>query len=175
MRIALAALAALAFAGAARAEVVRQDATSFTSRNAVEARATPERAFAALGEVARWWNPSHTYSGDAARLSLPLQPGACFCETLPGGGVAHARVVMAWPAQGLLRLEGALGPLQQEGVSGALTFEVKAKGDGVEVVQTYAVGGARTGLAETLAGPVDQVMREQMTRFARYLASGRPE
>ena len=175
MRIAMAALAVVSLAGAARAEVVEQSGGAFKVRNVVEVPVRADRAYAALGEAARWWNGGHTYSGSAANLTLPLQPGACFCETLPGGGVAHGRVVLAWPAQGMLRIETALGPLQEEGVSGALTFVIRAKGQGVEVVQTYAVGGGRPGLAAALAGPVDQVLREQLQRYARYLETGRPE
>ncbi|HEY8615269.1 ATPase [Phenylobacterium sp.] len=176
MRIMLAAAAVLACAGAAHAEVVRQDETSFQLRNVAQAKATPARAYAALGEIGRWWNGAHSYSGQAANLRLELKPGGCFCETLPdGGGVEHARVVMAWPSQGTVRLDGALGPLQQEGVAAALTFEIKANGDRVEIVQTYAVGGARPGMAKAFAGPVDAVMREALTRYARYLDTGKPE
>lgn len=175
MRIALAALAALSLAGAARAEVVEQSSGGFKVRNVAEVPVRADRAYAALGEVGRWWSSGHTYSGSAKNLTLPLHPGACFCETLPGGGVAHGRVVLAWPAQGMLRIETALGPLQEEGVSGALTFMIRAKGRGVEVVQTYAVGGGRPNLAEALAAPVDQVLREQLQRYARYLETGRPE
>ena len=37
-------------------------------------------------------------------MTLTLKPGGCFCEALPGGGVQHGVVIMAWPAQGLVRL-----------------------------------------------------------------------
>jgi hypothetical protein len=163
----LAAVLALS-AGVSRAEVVAQGQAGFTTRNAVEVAASAEKAFAALGEVGRWWNPTHSYSGKAENLSLELKPGACFCEALPGGGVRHAVVALAMPPS-TLRLDGALGPLQAEGVSGALTFEIKPKGAGVEVVQTYKVGGAAG-----YAAVVDQVLAEQLRRFERYLETGRP-
>ncbi|MCR5878210.1 ATPase [Phenylobacterium sp. J367] len=176
MRIALAACAALTLAGAARAEVVRQDDTSFQLRNVVQSKTTPQKAYAALGEIGRWWNGAHSYSGQASNLRLELKAGGCFCETLPdGGGIEHGRVVMAWPSQGTLRLDAALGPLQQEGVSAALTFEIKPKGDGVEIVQTYAVGGARPGMPKAFAAGVDAVMREALTRLGRYAETGKPE
>jgi hypothetical protein len=172
----LAGAVALTFSAAARAEVGAQWDTGFELRNTVEADVGAARAYQALGEIGGWWSGAHTYSGSAANLSMPLKPGACFCEALPEGGVAHGTVVLAWPAQGTVRIDGALGPLQALAVSGALTFQVKPKGAGrVEVVQTYAVSGGRPGLARDLAGPVDQVMREQLVRFGRYLATGKPD
>lgn len=167
--------AALSVAGAARAEVVEQSDTAFRLRNVAEAPATPAQAYAALGEVGRWWSAEHTYSGKAANLSLPLEANACFCERWPGGGVVHGTVVLAWPDQGLLRLAGGLGPLQEEGLSAALTFQIRPKGGGVEIVQTYSVGGARPGLPRQYAPIVDQVLREALTRYAAYLRTGKPE
>lgn len=168
----LAGACALALAGAARAEVVDQWDTGFTVRNSVTVPLRADRAYQALGEVGRWWSSQHTYSGDASNLTLPLKPHACFCEALPGGGVAHGTVVLAWPAQGMLRLDTALGPLQELGVSGALTFTVKPGGNQAEVVQTYRVSGGKPGLAKELAAPVDQVIREQLVRYQTYLAKG---
>lgn len=174
MRIACTAFAALAFATTAGAEVVRQDDGGFQLRNVAQVKATPARAYAALGEIGRWWNGAHSYSGRAANLSLELKPGGCFCESLPdGGGVEHGRVLLAWPAQGLLRLDAPLGPLQPEGLSAVLTFQIRPNGDGVEVVQTFAIGGTRPGLASQLA--VDQVVGEALARYARYLETGKPE
>jgi len=57
-------------------------------------------------------------------------------------------VALAWPDHGTLRLEAVLGPLQDEGAAGALTFVIKPKGSGVEVVQTYNVGGLRAASAK---------------------------
>ena len=52
---------------------------------------------------------------DAKNLSIDARPGGCFCEKLPnGGGVEHARVVYVAPRE-VLRLSGALGPLQGVG------------------------------------------------------------
>jgi hypothetical protein len=41
-----------------------------------------------------------------------------------GGSVEHLQVVYAAPGQGL-RLRGALGPLQTEGVDGTLSWALK--------------------------------------------------
>jgi hypothetical protein len=173
MRTAILAAVLATIAGVARAEVTAEADAGFTTRNVVEVAARADKVFAALGQVGRWWNPAHSYSGKAENLTLELKPGGCFCEALPGGGVRHATVAMVMPPS-TLRLDGALGPLQAEGVSGALTFELKPKGESVEVVQTYRVGGGAPGLSKAYAAIVDQVLAEQLTRFERYVETGRP-
>ena len=58
------------------------------------------KAFAAFGQVGQWWSKEHTYSGDAARMSLQLRPGGCFCEPLDGGGgIEHMRVTYVQPGE----------------------------------------------------------------------------
>lgn len=174
MRTIIAAAVLVLTAGAARAEVTARSDTGFTTRNVVEIAGTADQTYAALVQVGRWWSPEHTYSGRAENLSLEAKAGGCFCEALAsGGGVKHAQVVMAMPAS-MLRLDGALGPLQAEGVTGALTFEIKAKGSGVEVIQTYKVGGGDPALAKTFATAVDQVLTAQLERFERFVETGRP-
>lgn len=166
-------LAAALLAGPASAEVVSAGAGGFVVRNTVEVSAPPDVVYAALGRPGRWWEKSHTWSGDSGNLSLQLVPGGCFCERWSGGAVEHLRVVTARPGE-LLRLAGALGPLQGEGVSGALTFQLKAKGDVTEVIQTYTVRGFSEAEAKQWSAPVDGVLRAQLQGLEKYVESDRP-
>src|SRR5204863_72537 len=120
-----------------------------------------DRVYAALGEVGHWWDPSHTFSRDAANLSMELRAGGCFCERLKdGGSVQHLQVVYAAPGQGL-RLRGALGPLRTEGVDGALSWRLKAGEGGTSVTLSYVLGGyIRSGM-EQWAPEVDRVLAEE--------------
>jgi hypothetical protein len=63
----------------------------------------------ALGDVGRWWNAEHSYSGDAANLSLDVAPGGCFCERWKDGSAEHGRVIMAFKDK-TLRLPGTAWP-----------------------------------------------------------------
>jgi uncharacterized protein YndB with AHSA1/START domain len=175
MRIAiLAVLAAMTFAGAARAEVVESGPQGFRLKAVRQIKAPPARVYQAIGEIGRWWDGEHSYSGDARNITLPLQANACWCETIPGGGsVRHGVVVLAWEAQGMIRIDAALGPLQDEGVSGALFFQAKPKDGGTELTVTYNVGGARDFIAK--AGPgVDGVLNGAWDRLKRYVETGKP-
>ena len=157
----------------AGAEVVERSATGFTVKTVVTIAAPPERAFRALvDEVGRWWDPSHTSSGDASNLSIAASPGGCFCETLKNsGGVAHAVVNHVVPGE-LLRMTGALGPLQEHAVTGTLTWQFSASGEGTTATLTYSVGGYFPGGLEKIASPVDQVMSDQLRRLKAHLERG---
>lgn len=141
---------------------------------ALEARATvpvsPAEAYAALARIGRWWDSAHTYSGDAANMTLEPRAGACFCEAIPadGGSIEHGRVIYARPGQAL-RVQAALGPLQSEAVLGTLTWSLRAVDGGTEITQAYVVGGYMRGGFEAVAPLVDQVMATQLRRLAEHL------
>ena len=61
----------LAVAGPASAEVKSATPTGFEIVTMATISAPADRVYAALGEVGRWWSPSHTFSRDAGNLSLP--------------------------------------------------------------------------------------------------------
>jgi len=137
--------------------------------------ASPAKAWKALvGEVGQWWNPDHTYSGDARNLLIDARAGGCFCERLSGGGgVEHLRVVNVAPP-GLLRMSGALGPLQGSGVAGALTFKLSPAPKGMKLELTYSVGGLFEGGFEKIGPGVDAMLTEQVGRLKRYIETGKP-
>jgi uncharacterized protein YndB with AHSA1/START domain len=157
-------------ASGARAEVAERWDTGFKLVNVVQVSAPPDRVYQALGEIGRWWDPEHSYGGT---MSLELRPGGCWCEPTAGGGVRHGAVEMALPGQ-TLRLSGGLGPLQQEGLSAVLTYQLNAKDGGTEVTQTYMIGGARPDVIKQFPAPVDGVIKAALLRFERYVETGKP-
>jgi uncharacterized protein YndB with AHSA1/START domain len=164
---------ALTVAGPATAEVKSATPNGFEAATTVTIAASPDRVYAAFGEVDRWWSSSHTFSRASANLSLELRAGACFCERLKGGGsVQHLQVVYAAPGEGL-RLRGALGPLQVEGVDGALAWTLKPTEGGTSLTQSYVVGGyIRSGM-EQCVSRVDRVLDEQLQRLKSFV-EGKP-
>ncbi len=162
--------AALLLATPSHAEVKSTTDVGFEVSRTLTINATPTQVYRALGLPARWWSKAHTYSGDARNLSIVLRAGGCFCEKIPAGGgtVEHARVVYAQPGK-LLRVQGSLGPLQSEGVTGTLTWALKAVPGGTEVTQNYVVGGYIRSGARGFAAPVDQVLGEQLSGLKTYL------
>lgn len=155
------------------AEVVDVAATGFQVKHTATVSVTPAVAYAALLEPSRWWHPSHSFSGDAANLSLDAKVGGCFCERLPGGGAEHLRVVHLAPGQ-LLRLAGALGPLQAFGLAGSLTWRLTDAAPGTRIELTYDVGGHMAGGFDKIAPAVDGVLGTQLARYRAFVQTGNP-
>ena len=139
-----------------------------------ETKAAARDLYRALGRIEQWWNASHSYSGKASNLSMPLQAGGCFCERWEQNSVEHARVVNAIENR-LLRLSGALGPLQSLGVEGVLSFAIEEKDGRTTLDVTYRVAGPATAGLDRLAAPVDSVIAEQAKRLVSFAETGRPE
>lgn len=154
---------------AAQAGVDDAGATGFAISESADIAASPDQVYQALIQPSRWWSPDHTYSQDAANLTLDAKAGGCWCESLPGGGsVQHMVVVNAMPGK-LIRLRGALGPLQSMAVEGAMTFALKGDGGLTHLTASYAVGGySKTGFTE-IAVTVDRVFGEQIERLQRFI------
>jgi uncharacterized protein YndB with AHSA1/START domain len=158
------ALACLGLSGVdAWADVVDKSASGFTVRTTVTVAAAPQRVYQDLLNVGAWWDNEHTYSGEAKNMTIVAQPGGCFCEKYAGGAVEHGRVVNVSPNK-LLRLSGALGPLQELATTGTMTWTIEPakQGSGSTLTMTYAAAGYAPGGLDKLADIVDTVLAQQV-------------
>lgn len=156
------------------AKVVDSAENGFTVQHSVTVDASPAKAYQALVNVAAWWHPDHTWSGDSNKLSLEPKAGGCFCERLNGqGSVQHLEVVYADPGK-LLRLRGGLGPLQSMGVTGSMSFDFSENAGSTMVTLTYQVGGYYPQGLNTLADVVNEVLSMQLVRFEEFVKTGKP-
>jgi hypothetical protein len=168
----LAAIALLTSSPAA-AEVVSAGPSGFEVRQTVNLVVPADIAFSSFRDVASWWDPEHTYSGDSANMSLNLAPGGCFCERFPkGGGIEHMRVTYLDPGKRVV-LTGALGPLLYEATAGVMDVQVKSTAGGSQLILDYRAAGFFKGGADKLAPAVDEVLAGQMKRL-RVFATARP-
>jgi hypothetical protein len=161
-------MAAALWCGAAAADVKQASADAMVIQIKAEVALDRDAAWARLLDISRWWNGEHTYSGSAESLSVDAVAGGCWCEFWDGGEVEHGRVIMVMPKQ-TLRFATALGPLQEMGVNGALTLTLSDGGSAGKTAITldYKVtGGSLSGL-DRIAPVVNQVLNEQVTRFAK--------
>lgn len=170
----LAALLGSGAGGRAVAATSEVSPTGFLVTHRHEVTATPHRVYEALAEIDKWWNGGHSWSGQAANLSLATQAGGCFCERWGASSVVHARVIHAVEGR-MLRLEGSLGPLQALATTGVLTFAMAPKDGGTALVVTYRVAGHEAAGLQPLAGPVDGVIGEQVRRLVAYLETGKAD
>jgi uncharacterized protein YndB with AHSA1/START domain len=175
MRRTLTVLSLLMLAPAAGADVVESTANGFTTKTTTEISAVPRAVYLALtAQIGGWWDPQHTWSGDAKNMAIDPRAGGCFCEKLANGGsVQHMTVILAEPGK-TLRMRGALGPLQEQAVVGTLTWSLTEAASRTRVEMTYVVGGYMRGGFEPVAKLVDGVLATQLQRLKQYIESGRP-
>jgi hypothetical protein len=159
---------------AARADVADSAANGFTVKLAVAIKASRQDVYRRLVyNVGDWWDSTHTFSGDAHNLSIDDKPMGCFCEKLSSGGaVRHMEVVNADPNKTLV-LVGGLGPLQSMAVTGSMTIQLAAEGEGTKLAVVYAVTGYFPAGMNTLAAPVDAVLTQQFTRLKSLIENGK--
>ena len=168
-------LAVVALAGTAQAKVTLSEPGQAEIAYDLHVSAKAAGAYAAVVQPERWWDPDHTWSGDAKNLSLDARAGGCWCEALAqGGSVEHMRVVFVQPGK-VLRLTGALGPLQSQPLTGVMTWSFKDDPDGGSTISfRYRFAGP---LDAKENGPpvVDAVLGEQVRRLQHYLETGAPQ
>jgi hypothetical protein len=155
--------------GTSVAAVVDSSSYGFTVRYEQTLPLTADTLFVIFHrDVDKWWDPDHTWSGNAANLSIEPFANGCFCEKLSNGGsVRHMNVIFSDPGK-VLRMEGGLGPLQQFAVNGVMTLEIKPDSTQTRVSLTYSLGGYIPGGAAKFAPLVDQVLGVQFKRFVGF-------
>lgn len=180
MRICVLATIAAAISAATplAAEVIEQKEGHFVTKDEAVVEADLKETWLALIQPAKWWNSAHTWSGDAANMTITPQGGGCFCERIPEvdepgrftleGSVEHMRVVQAYP-EAALRMIGALGPLQSEPVTGVLTIALSKTDEGTRIVWEYNVAGAMRFKTAEISKAVDGVMTQQLGGLAKLL------
>ena len=155
----------------AAAEVQQSAADSGIIVHRFQVSASPDVAWSALTHPERWWPSDHTWSGNAANMRLRAEAGACFCENWGENSVEHGRVIMALPGK-LLRINGALGPLQDMAVTGVLSIKLAAKDGATEATVTYRLSGDPSHKLDVgLIQAVDKVLGQQFGSFASYASN----
>ncbi len=172
-------LLGLAASTSALAEVTATSDLGFVVERSVIVPADASATWRELVRPADWWQSAHTWSGNAANLTLDPRAGGCFCEALPQAkdmtarGVAeHMRVIQLAPGR-MLRMSGALGPLQGEAVQGTMTVTLTPLADGTTIKLAYVVGGYIRMNTAQMAPAVDGVLGAQLAGLAARLGGAR--
>ena len=168
----------------AQGAVIDRADNGFTVAHTARVAKTPTEVWDMLRAPARCWPSDHSWSGNADNFYLDAQAGGCFCEQMPvsdadkakglfSGSVQHAQVLFLQPGA-LLRLSGALGPLQGEALTGTLTVQIRAIEGGSAIRFDYVVGGYSRVLLDRLAPAVDTALGHQLRGLAEALGGALP-
>lgn len=175
-------MAAIVLVSPASAEVKSSSETGFNIIHIATVNAAPDDIWKRLIAPKDYWSKAHSWSGSSAGFYIDAQANGCFCELFQEadtngkiktvGSVEHMRVIFAQPGK-VLRMQGALGPLQSEAVLGTLTVAMEpVKGTTTTRVSfSYVVGGYMRYKVSEIAPAVDKVLGEQ---FRNMLAPFTP-
>jgi hypothetical protein len=178
----LASAAFFACSSPAFAEVKATSDSGFNVVHIASVAATPDAIWKRLLAPKDWWNKAHSWSGSSAGFYIDAQANGCFCELFQEkgadgkvktvGSVEHMRVIFAQPGK-VLRMQGALGPLQSEAVIGTLTVAMEPSKDAktTKVSFSYVVGGYMRYKVAEIAPAVDKVLGEQFKNMLKPFTS----
>jgi hypothetical protein len=168
----------LVLASPAMAEVKTKADNGFSVFHTTDVDATPDAIWKRLISPKDYWSKDHSWSGSVAGFTLDPRPGGCFCEVINDegsgakpktlGNVEHMRVIFAQPGK-VLRMQGALGPLQSEAMLGTLTVAIAPakSGTGSTVSFSYVAGGYMRYKPADIATVVDKVIGEQFANLIK--------
>lgn len=170
-KLLIAAASLAAFSSPAFAEVITVTDAGFNIVHSADVAAEPDVVWKRLIAPKFYWSKTHSWSGSSEGFYIDAQAGGCFCElfqeqgtdgkTKTTGAVEHMRVIFAQPGK-VLRMQGALGPLQSEAVLGTLTIAIEPlKAGGSKLSFSYVVGGYMRYKTSEIAPAVDKVLGEQ--------------
>ena len=185
--ILIAALAAspIAVPTIANAEVKDTSESGFVIIHTAEVSGSPDEIWKRLIAPKRWWSKEHSWSGSVAGFYIDAQANGCFCELFQEkgkngklktvGSVEHMRVIFAQPGK-VLRMQGALGPLQSEAVLGTLTVAMapRREGEGSKVSLSYVVGGYMRYKVADIAPAVDTMLAAQFAGLIKPFEDAGP-
>ena len=161
--------------GTATADTSQISPSGFVVNFRDEVAVPPQDMWRAIAQLPRWWSGQHSYSGNAANMSIDLQAGGCWCERWGDGqSTQHGQVVLVQPGR-VLRLNASLGPLQELAVNAVLTI-VTSTQDGKHFLRlSYRVSGSAEASLDKLAAAVDGVMAVQFKRLKALAEKGSAE
>ena len=171
----------LLLASPAYAEVKTSSDTGFNIIHIATVQGSTDEIWKRLVAPKDWWNKSHSWSGSTDGFYIDAQANGCFCELFQEkgpdgklktvGSVEHMRVIFSQPGK-VLRMQGGLGPLQSEAVTGTLTVAMEPSKDGQEtkISFSYVVGGYMRYKVSEIAPAVDNVLGDQFRRLLKPFA-----
>ena len=177
-----------AFSSMSIANVNYADNSGFSITNESESYAPVEVVYSHfIQHVDMWWPKDHTWWKGSLRIDE--QAGGCFCETTDSASAAHMQISYVEPNKKVV-MTGGLGPLQEMGLTGALTWEfttIEVTGPSnddtkasttskTKVTLTYNASGnihfggskASEEDAVNLVNVVDKVQAQQLNALATF-------
>lgn len=153
-------------AAPATAEILAASPEHYELRHEATSSLSPQEMWERLIRPEGWWASEHTWSGDAANLTLDAQAGGLWREDWDAGSVAHG-TVLAVRDGAQLRLDAPFGPLQGMAVQVVWTISLEEQEGtgGTRIIFEEIANGSASSQLDQIAPAVDSVKSEAMQRL----------
>lgn len=166
MFICLLAISAITYTKIANAEVTAVNKSHFTLKLVAQSPYSSEQVWKKLLKPERWWQSSHTYSGDAGNLTIEAKAGGYWREDWEGGSVLHGTILNIQENK-LLRLSAPFGPLQELAVETVWTITLTPTDTGTKITFDFIANGNQESGLDNLASAVNYVKGEALKNLAK--------
>ena len=113
-------------------------------------------------DIGEWWQDSHTWFGDATKMTIEAKAGGCFCERNGEQQALHMTISQINPGKSI-HMTGGLGPLSSLAVNGYMTWTFEVTEDNTTSLKlNYRVTGFVNQKTEDWAKAVDGVLMQQV-------------
>lgn len=153
----------------AKAEVTEVSEQHFVISINTTIDAPSSKVYKQFIEIGEWWQDSHTWFGDATKMTIEPKAGGCFCERKGKQQTLHMTILHIDPDKSV-HMTGGLGPLQSLAVNGymAWSFE-EVKDNSTNLKLNYRVTGFVNQKTKDWAKAVDGVLMQQMENLTDKL------
>ncbi|MHC9510927.1 SRPBCC family protein [Kangiella sp. M94] len=116
-------------------------------------------------QIGQWWQDSHTWFGDASKMTIKPKAGGCFCERNGEQQAVHMTLSQINPGKSV-HMTGGLGPLSSLAVNGYMTWNFEATEDNkTKLKLNYRVTGFVNQKTVDWAKAVDGVLMQQVSNL----------
>ncbi|ACV26393.1 SRPBCC family protein [Kangiella koreensis] len=153
----------------AKAEVSEVSEQHFTININTAIEAPIGEVYDQFIQIGDWWQDSHTWFGDASKMSIEPEAGGCFCERNNEQQALHMTISQINLGKSL-HMTGGLGPLSSLAVNGYMTWSFEETDNKTTNLKlNYRVTGFVNQKTEDWAKAVNGVLQQQLENLKSKL------
>ncbi len=152
---------------ATKAEVTEDSEQHFVISINIAIDAPSNQVYDQFIQIGEWWQDSHTWFGDASKMTIESHAGGCFCERNREQQALHMNISHINPGHSV-HMTGGLGPLASLAINGYMTWTFEATEDNTTNLKlNYRVTGFVNRQTADWAKAVDGVLMQQVSNLQK--------
>lgn len=150
---------------ATQAEVTEVSEQHFVISINTTVNASSSKVYEQFIEIGEWWQDSHTWFGDATKMTIEPKANGCFCERNGEQQALHMTISQINLGKSI-HMTGGLGPLASLAINGYMTWTFESTEDNTTKLKlNYRITGFVNQQTEDWAKAVDGVLMQQVSNL----------